>query len=67
MNELKPCPFCGSFAEMCSRFVSSYCEKWAYQVKCTYCGASIPEFWNREAEVKAWNRRAESEESNDKT
>ena len=63
-NGLKPCPFCGSIAEMCSRLVLFYCEGWAFQAKCTCCGASIPELWSREEEVKAWNRRAESEDNN---
>lgn len=59
MDKLKPCPFCGSIAT-----VSYYSKERAYQVKCTYCCASIPEFWNREFVVKAWNRR-EREKTNE--
>ena len=63
MEELKPCPFCGGRAKINSRPTSLYCEGRAYQVQCTFCGATIPEFWNQESVIKAWNRR-ESEDNN---
>jgi Lar family restriction alleviation protein len=56
MNELKPCPFCGS-EEVRMRFDSvfeSYC------VTCRNCGAKVFQFYGlKDAAVEAWNRRAD--------
>lgn len=63
MNELKPCPFCGS-----DDLVMSSREAYAfmagkrmefYRVKCDTCGAMVDNDFKRpEDAIKAWNRRA---------
>lgn len=59
MNELKPCPFCGSERLFYARsFVG------IYMVKCLECGA-IVSFNGKEERaecIKAWNRRGSSDD-----
>lgn len=55
MDELKPCPFCGS-KEVRMRF-DSVIE--SYYVTCKKCGAEVSQFYGLKDEaVEAWNRRA---------
>ena len=55
MEELKPCPFCGSEARIVTNNAGSV------RIKCTNiykCGAR-QEWWGMEEDaIKAWNRRA---------
>lgn len=59
-EKLKPCPFCGGYAEVlpCAVVFESV-EYWF--VKCSECEARscVDEKW---AVVEAWNRRANEEE-----
>lgn len=75
--KLKPCPFCGSEAEI-NRFSVSYSlppSKYkgeAIRVRCKNCWAMSPyksskmhgnfKAWEEDKAVEAWNRRADHEE-----
>lgn len=78
-EELKPCPFCGGEAEICSAFENKFLGKYWY-VRCKSCYSrcsnayeSIRELKpNQEYEaikgawdqvIKAWNRRTSNDES----
>lgn len=53
MNELKPCPFCGSkdvFAVPTDAF-------WGHVVSCNNCGASGPMASTEEEAIAGWNDR----------
>lgn len=52
MDEMKPCPFCGS--KKISLDVSG---NWA-QVECDSCGSAGAVFDNKEEAIEAWNTRA---------
>ena len=55
MIELKPCPFCGTEAEIVF-------ENGAYTVRCWEtidCGVEIPGFLDKEEATEIWNRRVE--------
>lgn len=58
MAELKPCPFCGSPAELL------HTKTWDYFVRCTDrgCAARTRQYHENETgAVNAWNARAEQE------
>jgi len=61
MTELKPCPFCGSEAELIvGRHTPTGNE---YTPRCTNksCPGRVTKKWlDRQQAVDAWNRRAES-------
>lgn len=59
MEELKPCPFCGS--EHVS--VRDYSDPMIYYhfVICKECNAKTGNFGTKEKAIEAWNRRAEDE------
>ena len=76
-EELKPCPFCGEEAEICSAFEDKYLGKYWY-VRCKECYSrstgiyeSVKELEpNEEYEaireaweeaIKAWNRRVKND------
>lgn len=53
MDELKPCPFCGSDEDI--RVVSEYSEAfYVYCLTCTSCG---PSGATSQEAIEAWNRR----------
>lgn len=56
-SELKPCPFCGSEAELVVRYSVDY-DQDVYYARCKKCDATI-DFFSHSAAVEAWNRRAE--------
>lgn len=64
MNELKPCPLCGSM-EIKQRLYDPYdgyqgdCGRW--KTRCASCGAEI-ERRRKDDSTEAWNNRTESEE-----
>ena len=61
---LKPCPFCGGEAEIIEHLF--YNQSPVYGIKCKRCLAETYQFFkSREKVVKAWNRRAGEEDSND--
>lgn len=55
MEQLKPCPFCGSKAELLDM-------GWPHKVYCTGCGANVTGLqFGEDGDVQAimkWNRRA---------
>ena len=56
MNELKPCPFCGSsivFVERPGEGTLFYCQ-------CGRCGAATKVCSNKDAAAAFWNRRADN-------
>lgn len=59
--ELKPCPFCGSKAEIQS--LSNYHkEGYCYFATCLMCGAEMPRTAkNIQQAVELWNRRSTNE------
>lgn len=60
MNELKPCPFCGSIPFIYKR---SKHKKFPYVVKCSglTCGCRT-ECWNNvKGAVNSWNRRVDKD------
>ena len=59
MNEkLKPCPFCGSNRVQ----IRTDDEGISWYIFCNNCGAMCGYALSEDEVVKAWNRRAESEE-----
>ena len=62
MNELKPCPFCGSndFIERDNRYQGS--SVLSYWIVCRHCGSESKAANNLAAAHDAWNMRAESAE-----
>ena len=57
-EKLKPCPFCGSEANL-------YECRWlgitSYGVECTKCDAILEGYSTKEEAIKAWNKRAKNE------
>lgn len=62
MEELKPCPFCGSKAKFGAN--KSCCGK-TVRIDCTnpQCGANINAFSSKAEAIKVWNRRAATEDN----
>ncbi len=61
IEELKPCPFCGSKSVMLEKGSNGY------QVCCWYCGARgkyvvARSIFSKERAIDAWNRRAGEDE-----
>ena len=57
-HDLKPCPFCGSLAEM--KWAKDVPAGYVYTPRCTVtsCAGRITKLWkNEEAAAAAWNRR----------
>lgn len=81
MEKLKPCPFCGGEAEICSAFENKFFGKYWY-VRCKTCysrGSSMYESTKElepneefkaiigawERAIEAWNRRANHDTTGD--
>ena len=54
MDDLKPCPFCGSIDVEEKQYGDN--EFW---VSCADCGARISEYEDYDEAIEAWNRRAD--------
>ena len=71
MEKLKPCPFCGGYAELKVQTVRGFDEHRSYKVACTECGTFAGNgiifdlyIKSKTAErraIAAWNRRVESD------
>ena len=66
MEKLKPCPFCGGKAKLQEQIIA----KGAWSVVCLNekCGAHIFFYgaeWNKETNVRRWNRRAKMDGGED--
>lgn len=53
MNELKPCPFCGS-----KHVHGEKVKRGIYRVECWCCGASVESVASIDKAIKWWNNRA---------
>lgn len=65
MEGLKPCPFCGGEANICSyrTYVNSSLVR-KYYVSCKVCGIELPTCQsseNKSDAINNWNRRANDE------
>lgn len=60
MTEVKPCPFCGSKAEIDKRY-PPFGGRVLVQVCCTKCRCNSGEWRRTDKAVEAWNRREEGE------
>ena len=59
--KLKPCPFCGGEAEMFS-WQAHINDEYHLNLVCTTCGAGFQDVSSKEDALKAWNRRADTNE-----
>ena len=59
MDELKPCPFCGS--DRIEIDDLGYQETPCWFVACNNCGAEISGFLYLSRAIEAWNRRADND------
>ena len=61
MEKLKPCPFCGGFAEVhCwHRPQCMAKDEIRAEVQCNYCFATVGTYYTKEEAIEAWNRRTE--------
>ena len=59
MSELKPCPFCGSEAELTivPGYFKSGLSSSGWHVRCLNCYCSQPPYMSDHDAVEAWNRR----------
>ena len=55
---IKPCPFCGSLAEMCETSLGFYCR-----CSVSECGTMQTECDERPEALEAWNRRRSSRDT----
>lgn len=54
---IKPCPFCGMFANLYSvytKYTEDFC---GFKISCARCGTSTKLYINTEDCVEAWNTR----------
>lgn len=60
MSKLKPCPFCGHKAAIRGgKYLTGEEKLGTAHIACTQCGETTVVYNDKEAAVKAWNRRAE--------
>ena len=65
-ESLKPCPFCGStdIRNVSGNFAGPSVRLHAgdeiFAVDCHQCGASVPNRYNNDAVIRAWNTRADA-------
>ena len=65
MTELKPCPFCGGKAKVCTDVVDTnggIKQVWAFFVECVQCGETTGITNSPEGPGDMWNWRAERKE-----
>lgn len=66
MIKLKPCPFCGGEAMLCSRWREGISNRKMFWVKCKVCEVSqsyhsLGGYKSGTRAIRAWNRRANDE------
>ena len=57
MNDLKPCPFCGSQILFLERTETNKCY-----IACVECGSRSGNYWTKQDAIEAWNRRIKKDE-----
>ena len=55
-TELKPCPFCGSEAEV--NHGTTYGFRYEYEPRCTKCECMLGVYETEKEAIETWNRRA---------
>jgi Lar family restriction alleviation protein len=55
--KLKPCPFCGSPAQIIKWCINEEAFKPFYLVDCPHCGIGTPKMISKAKAVRVWNRR----------
>ena len=63
MDELKPCPFCGS-SNIDGIVETNSIRAMTAKIWCDDCGAEIVR-WSKKAVVDAWNRRSKDGDTSD--
>lgn len=58
--KLKPCPFCGSEADIFTSDEVGYLGNDRYTVKCGNCFCGTGHYKDRGRSVEAWNRRVDN-------
>ena len=58
MNELLPCPFCGSEAHVCLDYEETHTPHVQYVVQCFSCFVTTQQFDTEAEAIEAWNTRA---------
>lgn len=56
MNELKPCPFCGS-DNIFAHSIPNYTRNWNWTVRCNNCDYQGPIAASKEEAIEKWNDR----------
>lgn len=54
MEELKPCPFCGTEVEISEGMYGFHTH---FQPRCTKCGCSLDIYSTFEEAIESWNKR----------
>lgn len=72
MTELKPCPFCGGEAKVCSRYRKGVANRVMYWIECKACGVAQSHHelsgYNSAAKAtRAWNRRVNDDIQKEET
>lgn len=62
-EELKPCPFCGGEAKKQAVKTTILGDTY-WGIKCTKCNCGTVGYLNYNYAIKAWNRRANDENTN---
>ena len=59
MSSLKPCPYCGEWADLYHMPVMLGSWVWRWLAQCDACGVRTPRTATREHAIKAWNKRTD--------
>ena len=62
MNEIMPCPFCGSDAEIKTWWGGFAERRYITTVACTRCRGNSGKWKQKPKAIEAWNKRAENKE-----
>jgi Lar family restriction alleviation protein len=59
IEKLKPCPFCGQFAEVLEQVWNGELE--IYMVRCRCCFSTTGRYTSKNRAIELWNRRSNDE------